>query len=147
MTSLPIQNHIHLAASLSGAPEYSPIYTWKATKRILNPTIIAAPVRTLTGRLRKNVLSDSGSPMLFEDFHYTLVVKDEQIDDAWERIEILKAMLGKTVYLVDHYHQADGVNHTSEVRTMFFSRMGDVTGFTQTLIRYYVDIELTDNNY
>jgi hypothetical protein len=77
---------------------------------------------------------------------YILVVKAEQSYTLDQREAQLLAMLGRTVYLVDHNHPADNADHTAYRRTMLFDQMGEMKKFDPALSRYYVSIHLTDND-
>ena len=144
MTTYPLQDHIHLAATLGGAPENAPVYEWATSDRVMDTVGFMSINRALSGAIKPHVKKVSGVPLILQPFKYILVLKEESPYTLQDRIDQLQAMAFKTVYLVDHYHPADGQDHTPTVRTMFLARIGSLKVFNPTLIKYYVDIELED---
>lgn len=143
---MALQNHIHLSTTLDGAPENAPSFTWGITERSEVPTVVAALKRTLTGKLMDHVLKDDSGVVQFMDYRYLVRIMAEGGYTIEERKAQLQAMQGKTVYLVDNYHAADGADHTSDVQAMFVAEMGSFDKFDAGLQRFYIEIYLTDNN-
>lgn len=141
-----VRNHIHLSTDLGGAPENAPDLIWRTVDRNDIPNVVMSLRRSQSGKLHVHTLRDVDGPLLFQDYSYIIRVSAEGSDDVWERAAALKALLGRTVYLCDHYHAGDGEDHTANIRTMTLSRMGSLPVFDQTLRRFYVDIELTDSD-
>ena len=145
--SYPLQDHIHMATVLTSAPEYGPLWTWKATDRLKNPTIFMSANRALSGKLRVNVLQQSGIPLLFTSFQYILTISDIPGGyTAQDRADILTAMYGKRVSFIDFFHPNNGDDHTPAIRNMVLTNIGPFKVFTTMLPRYYVDISLEDDN-
>ncbi len=142
-----LQDHIHIGLSLGGSPEFAPLYSFPATDREKEYEAIIAPTRSLTGKLRIHAISSGGVPIVFTNYNYVLRVDAEGFDEAEDKVEsILKPMYGRTVYFVDHYHVADGVTHASYVKQMVVTKIGPLKQFNPKLIRYYVELQLTDAN-
>jgi hypothetical protein len=143
--SYPVQDHIHLALNLTGAPEYAPTLTWKTSDRIEVPTVMMAVRRAINGKLRTHTLQQSGNPVVFTGYKYIVRVEGDGTLTTRQRLDAMIAMLGKRVYVCDHYHPNDGQNHTPAVRQMVLTAIGDLKQFTTLLPRYYVEVELTDD--
>lgn len=145
MPTFPLQDHIHLAATLGGAPEFAPVYTWTTSDRVESPKVIMSMTRSLTGKLRKHVLKSGAQPVQFANYRY-VVRLGRNTDEAQEKAALLKSLYAQTVYFCDHYHPDDGTSHSSAVKTMFVAYVGDLKVFNPSLIRYYVELLLEDDN-
>ena len=141
---MAVQAHIHLDSSLTGSPEYSPTLKWVAVDRLDIPEVMFSIERTLTGRLKTHVLTDTNGPVQFQNYRYTIRVQPDGVYSLEERVDLLKALDGHEVYLVDHFHPVDGVDHTANVRTMFL-QVGEFPMTHGPGLPYFdVDIDLTD---
>lgn len=141
------QDHIHLATTLQEDGELAPVYKWTASDRLEIPRFTVSLMYDLEGVLHPHVLLDgSANPILYEDFQYTLKVVAEDTYTLTERRTQIKAMQGRTVYLVDHDHCDDNADHTSYIKTMFCEEVGPFKVFNQQLDRFYVDIKLRDHH-
>jgi hypothetical protein len=139
------QNHIHLSLTLGGAPENAPDTKWKTLERVLIPTLIGTVERTLSGHFRHyEVVDELGDPVRPLDHYYKLIVREEDGEDEEERLEKLLNMYGRIVYLVDHKHVDDGEDHTANVKTMYFSEMGEIIPVSVGVFRYEVEVTLID---
>ena len=118
-----LQDHFHLMVSEPDQAEssnefkaLSPGYKPKATPE---PSVIAAPSRALDGTFRAHILSDLSGPVVFEN--WSILVKL----DSWPAdYTTLKALLGKTLYYVPHYH--DPAAHRSYDVKVFFEKIGAI---------------------
>ena len=137
---MPFQDHIHLDTVIGDAPENAPTLIWAATKRSPSYQVFATFKRGITGKLQMQVASDSGGdPLQFNDMEYTIKCASQTT------VETLVAMLGKQVYLVDHYHANDGEDHTDDIRTMMFAQVGSIEPPADHIdVFYLVSILLID---
>lgn len=142
---MPIQNHIHLSTTLGGAPENSPDMLWQITDRRDIPVVILNIRRGLTGKLRPSVLIYDGQPVQLTNFNFTVKIKADEGSTTKERMDALRALYGKRVYFCDSYHADDDSDHTSDVRTMFVSEVGEFKVDHIKLDFYYVNIKLEDD--
>lgn len=142
-----VQNHMHmdLPANNSGAPENSPLRTWRTSERMEIPQVIMSLERTLTGKLMHNVLHTSGSPVQFKDLRYIVKCGDDGYGTQFENLAYLLSMNGNEVSVVDHYHADDNEDHTNQLRTMILS-VEEVPQFDPALQVFYVPVYLTDND-
>ena len=141
-----IQSHIHLSKTLQGSPEFSPDTKWRVTERQEVPEVYLEVNRTLTGHLKKHVLTDaSGNPQLFVNYRFVIRVSDYDGLDTTQRLNILKDMYGREVSFVDIEHPDDGEDHTSSVKPMFVRSVAEIKNLDPALQVFYVAVELTDN--
>src|SRR5664279_5468828 len=105
MTTPIIIGHIHLATTLSAAPEHAPAYRWPIVDRDEIPVAIVDFRRSLTGATIVSVLSDDqGNPIHLTNFRYRVKVDDRDEMTTVERRDALKALFGQRVSLVDSLH-------------------------------------------
>ena len=144
-----VQPHIHLSETVSSAPEFSPDMKWKGRVDAwgVTPLIISDHRRTLTGRLKKHVLSTTGGDVIqFKEYRYTVRVDDYWGFTAEQRFSALLSMHGKSVKLIDVIHPVeDEQNHAPYVLDMWCSLVTDVTQINPQLTPIYVGIELLDD--
>ncbi len=136
---MSLQNHIHLDTTISENGEKAPSTKWKALSRVPDVQVYASVSRSITGKLQVQVASNDGElPTQFTNYEYTLKVTPTEL-------ATLVSMLGKHVYLVDHYHCADNADHSEYIRTMFFAQMGNIKPPAENVDVYYaVTISLLD---
>ncbi len=133
------QDHVHISTTLSGSPEFSPTNEFKAQILAPQTSIEVSINRAKSGKLLVNRLLSGGNPVVFLDYDLTLIVTDA------ERTTLI-GMLGKPVYYVDLDHVDDGSDHTTYVKTMFFSQMGDHKEFDPKRARWTVHVMLIDDD-
>jgi hypothetical protein len=75
---------------------------------------------------------------------YTVRVTATSTQTLYERKELLKSFHGKRVWLVDHYHCADGENHIPYVRRMV-CQVGPFSPVGPGLPFFLVDVYLEDD--
>ncbi len=144
--TLSIQDHIHIATTLTSGPEYAPFYKWHTTDRSLSTVTMASIKRGLTGHLHTHVLTSGGVPIIFTPINFVVKVgTNGDVDGAESDAYILRSFLDKSVYFVDNKHVADGVDHTPYVKTMVVSTVGDLKLFNPDLSIYFINITLEDN--
>lgn len=142
-----LQSHIHIAPILGPAPEYAPVYLWKTINRVEIPTVFMTLKRTLNGRLRPHVLSDTqAQPRRFTNLLYTLKIGDSTLStqDVRNALDALSGMLGQRVYVVDHYHGDAGTDHRPYTRPYLLAQIGEITPVASGLPFYLVDVTLED---
>lgn len=137
------QNHLHLARTLNGNPEYAPEYQWSATQREDVSEGTVTLVYSINGQFTPYVLSDANGPVLFQNWRYQVKVEETPTETLAQRIEALKDMNGRVVFLVDFVHPDDGEDHTDYVQRVF-CRVGEFPPDHPTLLHFYVNVELTD---
>ncbi len=143
---MPLQNHIHLDVNISDTGEKAPVRTWKIRERNVVPSVVLSLQRTLTGHLRRHILSDAGNPVSFRDYQYMIKVTASDTETVEEALDALIGMLGKVVYLVDIVHADNGSDHTGDIKTMVFEEIGDITPINTMLEWYYVAVTLRDGS-
>lgn len=145
-----IQNHIHLDLTIGAAPENSPVLKWIVVFpfRTESANVFLSIERSLDGSAHLHVINNSGTPILKRDYTYRLRLTSDEYGTAEEQKELLFALLGKTVFLVDHFHANDGANHASSVKNMHFVQISPVGGVTELmtpiLSQYLLDISLVE---
>lgn len=141
-----VQNHIHLSKSIGSAPENAPDLKWLVRfqdGRYDVPVTLMNPARAIRGQLRVFNIHRDNQPLQLNDFRYVVKVREQDGFTTEERVAQLKALHGQTVYLVDHFHPGDGLDHTDSIRRMFC----EVAPFTSehlALQFFWVPIRLTD---
>lgn len=142
---MPVQNHLHLSDTLGTAPENAPNLKWKATDRILIPSFTVEIRQSLTGVRFDYALED----VVYTDMVYDLLLHDDSETTALEKLDLLVGLAGKRLYLCDHVHAADGVDHTADVQLVRMTRMGEIPAAQLALQLFHVQIylaKLTDAN-
>jgi len=142
---MPIQNHIHLSTTLGSGPENAPNMLWQVTDRRNVPVVFINLRRTTTGKLRPNRLVYDGSPVRLNNYSFTVKIKANEASTTQERMDALKAMHGQRVYFCDTYHADDGEDHTTDVKAMFVSEVGEFKVDHIKLDFYYVSVKLEDD--
>jgi hypothetical protein len=142
------QDHIHLSKILGGAPENAPDTEWyvKADGWKPTPTVVQSHRRTLSGKLKKHRLKDSGGNVIrFMDYRYIVRVSDYGGLTKDQRLAQILAMNGEVVYLTPHTHVSDGVDHTSDTKTMYCT-VSDIENLDPLLQVLFIVITLVDDN-
>lgn len=143
---MPLQNHIHLDTTQSGgAPENAPLKKWSVVRRTLIPIVIMSAERGLTGKLNVDVLQTATGIVDLCDYEYTLRLREQGIYTASDFADQIRTMLGRTVYLVDNIHPADGEDHSASVKRMKLTEVGEITDDYTNLQYIDLRIYLTDD--
>ena len=111
-----LQNHIHLSATLTADAELAPDLKWLTIDRAEEPVIFMSLQRSQTGKLFAHRLANADGIVQLSNFFYVIKVQADFGYTLAQRVAQLKAMNGKAVYLCDHFHAADGTDHTPDVR-------------------------------
>ena len=141
------RDHIHLAETLGGSPEFAPIYKWKIKEREEVPVVFINVQYTLRARLRVHRgLDENGNVVQLTNFLYRVKLIETGNDSVLVLKDRLKGLLGKPLYLCDSYHNADGEDHTPSIKEVYMTAMGGLKNdFDATGLRFYfVEIQLTD---
>jgi hypothetical protein len=140
---MAVQDHIHIGATLTGAPEYAPADTYKVTWPSGREPIFEGVIsfdRSWTGTpFFGSIVDGQGKPVFFKSFRYTLRVTLEQEADLLD-------LLFQTVYAVDNIHCADGQDHTTYVRTMRLAELKETSTYDPDLNRLDIQISLLDED-
>jgi len=145
-----VQDHIHLAESLGGAPENAPIYQWVVSKRSQIPVFDINVQRSLDGTPFAYVVKKGGTPVQHQDFSYTVRLEGDAdrgvagSNTVWDYQDRLLDLIGKRLYLVDNRHPANGLDHTAFIRPVMISRVGDIQDEHPLLRYFYVQVYLAD---
>lgn len=146
--SYSLQDHFHLGvvpfngdAPTGFGAHGEPPYQFTANHRVPKYEAMVTMVRSWSGKGRIHSLrtSDLTKPVVFTDIEYTLLVNPQQYD-------ILSQMQKQEVYLVDHYHCANTVDHTPFVKHMWFADFSFSDHLDPLLNRSRVVIFLKDMN-
>jgi hypothetical protein len=141
-----LQNHIHLSTTLGGSPENAPDLKWVASDRKEIPVVFLELPRTLTGRLKRHMLTDDSGEVQLTNYLYVIKVQADFSYTLEQRRAQLKAMHGKVVYLCDHFHASSGSDHTADVVTMVCKRVGEFVPVGPGLPFFQVEVELEDHS-
>ena len=143
---MTLQDHIHIATTLNGTPEFSPIHKWKVPFPEFNeePEIIYSKKRTSKGKLRWHTVQDANGPIQFENVSTMLTIKSDDTYTARQYVNFLKLMNGKSVYYVGFEHADDGADHTNDIKTMRL-RIGRIRPMVVDFSWCMVEVELTDD--
>lgn len=145
---MAVQDHIHLAMTTGGTPEFAPVYKWPV--RFPDFAEIPDPIiglqRTNSGRLEKHVLRGPSGPLVFQNFRFIVRVGPDYTYTVEERIDQLKAMVAQPVYFCPPRHAADGADHTADWLVMFLAKVGDIVPLDPLMQRFYVPVELVDDH-
>ena len=141
---MSVQTHIHLDTVVSDTGELSPVHKWVIKERNEIPVVIMSLRRTLTGNLRRHVLSDAGEPVLFMNYQLLIKCEDTDTETARQRLEYIYSMLGKMVYFVDIDHCDDDEDHTAHIKQMIISEIAPPEPINRILERWYVPVTLED---
>lgn len=142
---MPIQNHIHLSMTVDDDGEQAPDMKWAITEYSQVPEVVMSLKRGLQGGLQKHVMRGPGGILQFTNLRYMIRVGG-YAESTETRMGWLNAMIGQTVYLCDSFHSDDGEDHTADIRQMFMAQLGPYDKFIQDLSRFYVPVELIDDN-
>lgn len=142
-----LQNHIHLGLTLTGSPEFSPLYKWAVIYPNYQdmPDVIVGLKRGISGKLFKHRLQVAGTAIKFDNYRMTIKVAADDTYTLQQRIAQIKAMNGESVYFCDIDHADDGTDHTADVKTMFLRITSTGKPYTPMIVRYDYEIELTDD--
>jgi hypothetical protein len=141
-----VQNHIHLGTVIVPDNENAPQYKWKTIERAAIPVVFMAAKRALNGKLRIHTLNNTASqPIDLVNFEYVIKCADTPEMNAQQWLDLLFSFQGRRVYLVDHYHPDNNLDHSAYVRPMGVVRVGEAQKFTTMLNPYYVQIALEDD--
>lgn len=143
------QNHMHLALTKSATGEKAPIYKWKSVDEQIEPTHIASIDQSLDGTVRVHRVRRVGVPVRLVNYNYKLKVSDYGDGMTMEeRVDLLLAMQGEKVWLVNHNHVADGADHTAYVKQMICAQVGKLEPLRINFLDiYYVGVELIDGRF
>ena len=150
MSDAYVQDHIHLASTLEIGGELAPIYKWTASSREQAVIFSANVRRSLTGKPYAHVIKKAGVPVLQHDFIYTIRLEGDAdlgvpgSNTVWDYQDRLVDMAGRHLYLVDHRHCIDGLNHTAYIRPVLLSRIANLKDEHPLLKYFYVQIYLND---
>lgn len=141
------QSHIHLALTVSETGEKAPPKKWKVTNQSYaeTATVISDIRRSLSGKLMKHRLRYQGNVKVFNDVKFTLFLANSESNSIDAQIADLRAMVGQEVKYVPIQHCADGLDHTTYIKSMYLSQMSDPRPFDPLLLYYEVDIELLED--
>jgi hypothetical protein len=127
-------------------PETAPNLKWVVTDRLDTPLVFMSIRRSLTGKVKKHVLSTVSGVLQLTNYRYTVKVQAKDGDTLEQRIAALKAMNGKTVYLCDSYHAVDGASHVADSKTMI-ATIGEFAPVGPGLPYFLVDVSLEDASW
>lgn len=134
-----IQTHIHLASTLGGSPEYSPVYKWSVRDRQFAIRFSVTVDESLTMVRYDHAVPDK----VYKDFYYELKIEGDETYSTEEYLDILIQMVKSgRVYLVDTVHVNDNEDHTDNVRVCRIVKLGDVGVDHYALERYYLPVFL-----
>ena len=141
-----INDHIHLARTLSGSPEFSPIHTFKVIYPDYQeiPHVILSTKRTSKGKLRWHTIDTVDGPVQLMDFRMTVKCLTDNTYSARQYLAFLEDMNGRQVFYVDIDHANTGSDHTSDIKTMRF-QISKVHPMVVDLSYYQVEISLDDD--
>ena len=145
--AIAIRNHIHLdfPENVTGSPQNAPVREWRTIERMEIPGVIMSIERSLTGKAIHNILHVNGNPVQFSDMRYVVKCGDDGYGTRWENLTYLKSMNGYRVSLVDHIHEENNGDHSSQIRSMILN-LSEVPQFDNALQVFYVPIYLTDDD-
>lgn len=138
---MAVQNHIHLDSVLSAAPEYAPVQTWRVLQRKPISIVQAQVRRGLGGRPFAHVVQSAGVPVRTLDFQYKLKLADSDAITALEQLDNLMALQGKSIYLVDNVHNANGADHTFYLRHVQFTQLDGIPN-DDLLLRMFFNVNI-----
>lgn len=141
---IPLQNHIHVALAIGGAPESAPIWKWAVKDRLLLPEVAIEITRTLNGRLRYYVQQDDDGIVRHDNLKFTVRVRATEEFDLETRVNQLISMKGKLVYVCDSFHANDGTSHVATTKTYFMKDVAAFSPVSYMLPFFEVDVELED---
>ena len=144
---MTVQNHVHIGLTLTGTPEFSPLYKWAVTYPNYQdtPNVTMGLKRGISGKLFVHVLQSGGVPVQFNDYRMTIKVVADDTNTLAERISFIKAMNGRLVKVCLIDHADDGTDHTADVKDMVLRIVSTGKPYTPMIIRYDYEIELVDN--
>lgn len=99
------------------------------------PRVYVYTEEALDGTVHRHALESAGTPVQREDFTHVLTVTHAELTT-------LLALLGKTVYFVDNYH--DPADVASYVDTKIFREVRNLMNYDPMLSYYSVQIALED---
>jgi hypothetical protein len=142
-----MQDHVHIALTTGGIPEFAPIYSWRVIfpDYIPVPEVILSSKRTSKGKLRWHTINDASGPIQFMNYQMSLKLYNDSSVTTLQQLGYLTAMNGQQVKYVDLDHVANGVDHTSYIKAMRL-QINRIRPITPTLNYIEVDIDLTDDN-
>lgn len=140
MTTL--QDHIHMDFNVSADAELAPILRWRTSDRIEVPQVIGTTKRTVEGKLKWHVSGDENGVHRFTIMRYSLKLIDEPLYTKEEMKEFLLQMHGQFVWLVDHFHCADGQDHTPYMMPYLLESIGEFVPVSVREPYFRVDVEL-----
>lgn len=141
---MTLQNHIHMSLTINTVGEKAPSIKWKTKERIDTPQVFHSIEQTLNGRLKIYRLREAGEPVKLLHMNYILVIRPEFSYTVEDRLAQLDEMLGKIVYLVDHFHCPDGQDHTPFIKPYYFEDRSPFKPWAQMMHVGEVEIKLRD---
>lgn len=139
---MTVQNHIHLAATRSSSPEFSPVYTWKVRDRQIPIEFYVDVVSSLVGNRYDHAIEVDGDPVVYQDYYYEVKIMGDTVFTTEEYMEIFLSLAGRRLYLVDNIHPNDGSDHTDFVQQVRMVKMSDIPLEHWALQFFYVPILL-----
>lgn len=139
-----LQGHIHLSTTLSGLPENAPDLQWVTIDRLETPTVFLSMQRSQTGKLFVHRLANANGIVQLTEFKYAVKVQPDFGYTLAERRAQLKALNGKSAYLVDHFHCEDGLDHGPFIQPVVVL-VGEMPHVGPGMPFFIVDIQLTDD--
>jgi hypothetical protein len=138
-----LQNHIHMDTALSASPELAPIQKWKTVDRGEVPEVVGSIKSSINGDLIWHVSGDENGVHRRTHMRYVIKLVDDGVLTLEQQKTVLLNMHGQFVYLVDHWHCANGEDHTNWVVPYLLHTVGDIVPVGPMLPFYTVAIELT----
>lgn len=139
-----LRNHIHLSETLQTTGEKAPDLKWVITDRLDIPVRFMSLKRTIGGKLKAHRLYRNGQLVQLTNFKYTIRVEEGYGYTLEQRVAQLKALDGKSVYLCDIVHPADGADHSSAIKPYIVARVSEFPPIGPGLQYFNVDVELED---
>lgn len=144
---MTVQQHLHLATTLSGAPEFAPVYQWRTVYFSPIPSFIANVQPTQDGSRHLSVVHADGAPLLYQNYEGVIIVEAESGYTIWERRDQLLAMLNRTVYFVPYDHPDDGQDHSAAIKQYFFANIEPASPVNKLFVRFEYQITLLDHTH
>ena len=150
MADAYVQAHIHLAATLEASGEKAPIYQWTTTAREQVVVFDVNVRRSLSGVPFAHVVQKQGVPVLHFDYIYSIRLEGDAdlglpgTNTVWDYQDRLIALAARPIYLVDHRHCVDGLDHTPFVRPVMITKIGNLKDEHPLLRYFYAQVYLND---
>jgi hypothetical protein len=142
---MPLQDHIHIAATVDTTGEKAPPLKWRvrSPNRIVIPIVFMRLRRSLNTSLRKNIATDEDGIIRLTNFRYKIALRADYGYTLQERVDQLMALNGVTGYLCDSIHANDGADHTADVKP-YVIQVREFVPEDPGLQHYTVDVDFED---